>query len=170
MPRMMLGLRGAGCRDNDAMTLLRQATRDDTPELWRVRYAVTENTLTPGRITDAELHAYLEDHGRGWVIELAPGRIAGFSIGDARDGHIWAMFVDPALHGRGYGRLLHDVMVDWLFAQGHRRLDLGTQPDSRAEAFYRRAGWRPLAEGLDAHGDKRFELRLEDWKPHAANP
>lgn len=152
------------------MSRLRQATRDDTAEIWRVRYAVTENTLTPGRISDAELHAHLEDFGRGWVVELAPGpqlKIAGFAIGDARDGHIWAMFVDPPLHGQGYGRQLHDVMVDWLFAQGHLRLDLGTQPGSRAEAFYRRAGWRPAGDGLDAWGDRRFELNRDDWKPHA---
>jgi GNAT superfamily N-acetyltransferase len=134
MACMMDRENAAGCRDNDAMSRLRQATRDDTAELWRVRYAVTENTLTPGRISDAELHAYLEDYGRGWVVELAPGRIAGFSIGDARDGHIWAMFVDPPLHGQGHGRVLHDVMVNWLFEQGHQRLDLGTMPNSRAEA------------------------------------
>lgn len=165
----MAGCDSARCRDNDAMTL-RIATRDDTAELWRVRYAVTENTLTPGRISDAELHAYLETYGRGWVVELAPGpdlKIAGFSIGDARDGHIWAMFVDPALHGHGYGRQLHDVMVDWLFSLGHQRLDLGTQPESRAEAFYRRAGWTPTGDALDAHGDRLFELRLENWKRHA---
>ncbi|HEY0956789.1 MAG TPA: GNAT family N-acetyltransferase [Roseateles sp.] len=146
---------------------LRLATRADTAELWRVRYAVTENKLTPGRIADAELHAYLEDFGRGWVVELDNGRIAGFAIADNRDGHIWAMFVDPPLHGRGYGRQLHDVMVGWLFEQGHTRLDLGTQPDSRAEAFYRRAGWQPTDEGLDAWGDKRFELLKKDWNPHA---
>ena len=148
--------------------LLRQATRDDADELWRVRYAVTENKLTPGRIPDTELHAYLEQHGRGWVIELAPApnlRIAGFAIGDARDGHIWAMFVDPPLHGQGYGRQLHDVRVAWLFAQGHKRLDLGTEPDSRAEAFYRRAGWQPTGDGLDAYGDQPFELHIEDWTP-----
>jgi GNAT superfamily N-acetyltransferase len=155
------------CRDNDAMSQLRQTTRADTAELWRVRYAVTENTLTPGRISDAELHAYLEDYGRGWVVELEPGRIAGFAIADNRDGHIWAMFVDPPLHGMGFGRVLHDAMVDWLFAQGHRRLDLGTMPDSRAEAFYRRAGWKPMGEGLNEWGDRQFELKLEDWKPHA---
>ncbi|WP_457427145.1 GNAT family N-acetyltransferase [Roseateles sp. P5_E7] len=150
------------------MSRLRQATRDDTAEIWRVRYAVTENTLTPGRILDAELHIYLETYGRGWVIELEPApnlRIAGFAIGDARDGHIWAMFVDPPLHGRGYGRQLHDVMVDWLFAQGHQRLDLGTEPDSRAAAFYRRAGWRPTGEDPDAHGDQPFELHIANWTP-----
>ncbi|PZP27420.1 MAG: GNAT family N-acetyltransferase [Roseateles depolymerans] len=146
--------------------LLRQATRADTAELWRVRYAVTENRLTPGRIGDAELWAYLEQYGRGWVVELAPHRIAGFAIGDARDGNIWALFVDPAREGLGHGRRLHDVMVDWLFATGLTRLNLGTQPGSRAEAFYRRAGWRPLS--LDEHGEQRFELLASDWKaPHA---
>jgi GNAT superfamily N-acetyltransferase len=147
--------------------LLRQANRDDTAEIWRVRYAVTENRLTPGRISNAELHAYLEDFGRGWVVELATGGIAGFAIGDARNGHIWAMFVDPPLHGRGYGRQLHDVMVGWLFAQGHARLDLGTEPDSRAEAFYRRAGWQPTGAAPDAYGDKHFELLKKDWKHDA---
>jgi GNAT superfamily N-acetyltransferase len=166
MARIISGLGAPACRDNDAMTL-RIATLDDTPEIWRVRYAVTENTLTPGRISEAELHAYLEDYGRGWVVELAPGRIAGFSIGDARDGHIWALFVDPALHGQGYGRQLHDVMVDWLFAQGHTRLDLATAPNSRAEAFYRRAGWQPTGDGLDRWGDLPFELHRKDWLRHA---
>jgi len=40
-------------------------------------------------------------------------------------------------------------------------------PGSRAEAFYRRAGWKPTDEGLDAYGDKRFELLKQDWNPHA---
>lgn len=159
--------RAAGCRDNDGMSLLRQATREDSAEIWRVRYAVTENRLTPGRISEAELLAYLEDHGRGWVVELEPGRLAGFAIADNRSGHIWAMFVDPPLHGQGHGRRLHDAMVGWLFDQGHSRLDLGTQPGSRAEAFYRRAGWRPLDAGPDAQGDRQFELLKQDWKPHA---
>lgn len=141
--------------------MLRIATRDDAAEIWRVRYAVTENTLTPGRIGDPELFDHLERFGRGWVLELAPGRIAGFSIGDARDGNIWALFVDPACHGAGHGRALHDVMVDWLFSTGLARLSLGTQPGSRADAFYRRAGWRPLH--IDDHGERRFELLATDW-------
>lgn len=160
----------AGCRDNDVMSRLRQANRADADEIWRVRYLVTENRLTPGRLDHALLNPYLEEYGRGWVVELEPGpnlKIAGFSIGDARDGNIWALFVDPALHGRGYGRQLHDVMVNWLFAQGLTRLNLGTQPDSRAESFYRRAGWRATQESLDAHGDKRFELLKKDWTSHA---
>lgn len=147
--------------------LLRLATPADAAEIWRVRYLVTENRLTPGRLDHALLDDYLERFGRGWVIDLGHGRIAGFSIGDARDGNIWALFVDPACEGQGHGRRLHAVMVDWLFAQGLATLNLGTQPDSRAEAFYRRAGWRPTDAGLDSHGDRRLELTVKDWTSHA---
>ena len=146
--------------------MLRIATREDAAEIWRVRYAVTENTLTPGRISEQELFDHLETFGRGWVAELAPGRIAGFAIGDARDGNIWALFVDPAHQGAGHGLALHDAMVGWLFSTGLPRLSLGTQPDSRADAFYRRAGWRPLH--ICDHGERRFELVAADWKARHA--
>lgn len=146
--------------------MLRLATRQDIAEIWRVRYAVTQNTLTPGRISDQAVFDHLEDFGCGWVVELAPDRIAGFSIGDARDGNIWALFVDPACEGQGHGRALHDVMVEWLFAQGLTRLSLGTEVDSRAESFYRRSGWRPLH--IDDHGERRMELLAADWKARHA--
>jgi len=93
--------------------LLRQARRADAPRLLRVRYAVTENTLTPGRIGDAELFDQIERTGRGWVVE-EDGEIVGFAIGNASDGNIWALFVDPCAQGRGHGTRLHDTMVDWL--------------------------------------------------------
>ena len=50
---------------NQPTAILRQATRDDVAGLWRVRYAVTENTLTPGRIGDDELVDQIERTGRG---------------------------------------------------------------------------------------------------------
>lgn len=152
---------------------LRIATRADADEIWRVRYSVTENRLTPGRLDPALLTPYLENWGRGWVIELAPSprlRIAGFAIGDARDGNIWALFMDPACAGQGHGRRLHDVMVGWLFAQGLPLLNLGTQPDSRAERFYRRAGWQPVDAGPLGPGDRHFTLNPKDWHRHAGNP
>ena len=147
--------------------LLRLATLADSDEIWRVRYLVTENRLTPGRLDHALLDDYLGRFGRGWVVDLGAGKIAGFAIGDARDGNLWALFVDPACAGQGHGQRLHAVMVDWLFGQGLPTLNLGTQPDSRAEAFYRRAGWKPTDAALDVHGDLRMALTLGDWK--AAN-
>ncbi len=132
---------------------IRQATRSDLPQIQRIRAAVRENSLVSRRISDAEVIDHLERHGRGWVAE-SRGEIVGFSIGDARDGNIWALFVDPDREGRGAGRLLHDTMVDWLFAQGLQRLHLSTDPGTRAEGFYRRAGWTPLDL---ADGERQFE-------------
>jgi len=48
-------------------------------------------------------------------------------------------------------------MVDWLFSEGLERLNLGTAPGTRAEAFYRATGWTYL--GIDAHGEASFEMR-----------
>lgn len=136
-------------------TILRQATRDDAAGLWRVRYAVTENTLTPGRIGDEELFDQIERTGRGWVVE-EDGEIVAFAIGNASDGNIWALFVDPPAQGRGHGKRLHDVMVAWMFEQGLERLWLGTGNETRARAFYESLGW--VEKGPYGKLETRYEL------------
>src|SRR5688572_19872404 len=135
---------------------LRQATRADVPGMQRVRHSVRENMLTSGVITDEDVADYIERHGRGWVVVDERGEVIAFAIGDARDGNIWALFVDPEHEGRGHGRRLHDEMVAWLFSRGLERLWLGTEPKTRAERFYARAGW--IDKGLQANGERRFEL------------
>jgi GNAT superfamily N-acetyltransferase len=138
-----------------ADSLLRRATRADLPGIWRVRYAVRENTLTPGRIGDDEVIAQIEDTGRGWVVEEG-GEIVAFAICDARDGNIWALFVDPRAQGRGHGSRLHDEMVAWLWSRGFERLWLGTGNGTRARAFYEKHGWR--AAGPHGEHETRYEL------------
>ena len=135
--------------------LLRQLTRADLEGIWRVRYAVRENVLTPGRISDADVIEYMEVTGRGWCIEVN-GELVGFAIGSAVDGKIWALFVHPDHAGRGYGRRLHDEMIAWLWARGLQRLWLTTQAGSHAETFYRLSGW--IASGRTEQGELRFEL------------
>ncbi len=143
---------------------LRQATRADGAGLWRVRYAVRENTLTPGRIGDDELFDQIERTGRGWVVvdsdrvvnDPSDDGIVAFAIGNASDGNIWALFVDPAAQGRGHGARLHDVMVEWLFAQGLERLWLGTGNETRARRFYEKHGWREA--GPYGEHETRYEL------------
>ena len=136
------------------MNLLRQAHAGDVAAMHRVRLAVRENPLPSGRVREADYLPYLESHGRGWVVE-ADGAVVAFAVGDARDGNIWALFVAPGHEGRGYGRRLHDVMVDWLAAQGCPTLWLGTAPGTRAERFYEAAGWRRC--GPTPSGELRFE-------------
>jgi GNAT superfamily N-acetyltransferase len=135
---------------------LRHAVRADVPGIQRVRHAVRENMLTSGVITDGDVADYLERFGRGWVVVDEANEVLGFAIGDARDGNIWALFMDPAHEGRGHGRRLHDEMVAWLFSTGLTRLWLATEPDTRAQRFYEQAGW--TNKGALPSGELRFEL------------
>lgn len=135
---------------------IRQATMDDADDLWRIRYAVTENTLTPGYITDEDLRESLEDTGRGWV-SVVDGRITGFAIGVVATSNIWALFIDPPWQGRGHGARLHDVMVEWLFAQGLDLLWLDTGAQTQARRFYEARGWQDT--GVAEAWGIRYELR-----------
>lgn len=109
------------------------------PGLWEVRYAVIENTLTPGRISDEELRRSIEDDGRGWVAE-EEGVILGFAIG-LFSGNVWALFVRPGAERRGIGSALHDEMLRWFAGQPQERLWLSTGSQTRARAFYETRGW-----------------------------
>jgi GNAT superfamily N-acetyltransferase len=133
---------------------LRIATRADVPGIMRVRMAVRENRLERLVISDADCIEAIELSGRGWVAEV-DGRIVGFAIGNHQSGNIWALFLLPEFERRGIGRRLHDVMIDWLWAQGLERLWLGTAPNTRAQAFYQAAGWQQA--GVTAQGEVRFE-------------
>jgi GNAT superfamily N-acetyltransferase len=122
----------------------------------RVRLAVRENMLSsPSVISESDYIAFIEVKGRGWVIEV-DGEVVAFAVGDASDGNIWALFVDPDYEGRGYGKRLNATMVEWLRGQGLRRLWLTTDPDSRAAGFYAAVGWRYVC--MTESGEARFEL------------
>jgi GNAT superfamily N-acetyltransferase len=137
------------------MSTLRQACRDDIPALMRIRLAVVENRLTSRTISSSDYAEAIEHTGRGWVIE-ADGEVVAFAVGNSETGNIWAFFVLPAHEGRGYGHRLHDAMVKWLWTRGLDRLSLTTEPGTRAQRFYERAGW--VCTGVESSGELRFEL------------
>lgn len=121
----------------------------------RVRLTVRENVLSdPGRVTEADYLAALDELGCTWVIETEGG-IAAFATG-YRSGSIWALFVHPDHEGLGYGGILHSAVVSWLWALGHQRIWLTTGPGTRAERFYISRGWQPC--GTVPTGDIRLEL------------
>ena len=138
--------------------VLRQAVRADIGAMHRVRLSVRENQLsTPTRISHADYMAAIELTGRGWVIEY-DGVVIAFAVGNFTNGNIWALFVDPAFEGRGYGKRLHSEMIEWLRSRDLARLWLTTEAGSRAADFYPALGWR--AAGESACGELRFELDL----------
>ena len=119
----------------------RRATADDIPAMSRIRLAAKENALSnPARVTEAMYRDYLDALGRGWVAEQ-DGEIIGFAYADRADASIWALFVDPGREGRGAGKQLLRLAVDWLFEIGHDEVRLGTEANTRADRFYAAQGW-----------------------------
>ena len=146
--------------------LFREATINDIGEIQRVRLTVKENVLSdPALVTDADCIDYITRKGKGWVCET-DGRIVGFAIADVEGNNIWALFLEPGYEGRGIGRKLHGLMLDWYFSQTDKALWLSTQPSSRAERFYRKAGWKEA--GTYGKGELKFEITSAQWKSMAA--
>lgn len=125
----------------------------------RVRGAVLENRLTTTVLSAEDYRSAIVERGRGWVA-VDGERVVGFAVGSREDGNLWALFVEPQSEQQGLGRRLLDAVVEWLGAEGVRRMWLRTDPGTRAEGFYRAAGWE--ACGVNADGELRFELALVD--------
>ncbi len=141
--------------------IYREARLADIPQIQIVRHSVKENTLSdPALVTDQDCVTYLTVRGKGWVCEI-DSRIVGFSIADLQDNNIWALFVHPEFEGRGIGRRLHDMMLDWYFSQTKEKVWLGTESSTRAAQFYRKSGWTEA--GTHGKGETRFEMTYENW-------
>jgi GNAT superfamily N-acetyltransferase len=142
--------------------IFREAVMGDIPQIQEVRNSVKENVLSdPGLVTDQDCADFLTVRGKGWVCVIND-LIVGFSIADLQDNNIWALFVRPEYEGLGIGLKLHQLMLDWYFDQEKENVWLGTAPNSRAERFYRKAGWK--ACGTHGKGEIKFEMNAEEWK------
>ena len=142
--------------------IYRQARIEDIPQLQLVRNSVRENVLSdPSLVTNEACREYLTERGKGWVCELN-GRIIGFAIADLKEDNIWALFVHPEFEGKGIGRNLHKLMLDWYFSMGKEKVWLGTSPGTRAADFYSKMGWTET--GLHGSDEIKFKMTKEDWK------
>jgi GNAT superfamily N-acetyltransferase len=141
--------------------ILRAAKIEDIPQIQIVRNSVTENTLSdPNLVTNEDCEVYLTVRGKGWVCEI-DRQIVGFAIVDLKENNIWALFLDPKFERQGIGRQLHHIMLNWYFTQTQATVWLGTAFNTRAEKFYRKAGWKEVG----THGTKeiKFEMSYNDW-------
>jgi GNAT superfamily N-acetyltransferase len=139
----------------------REATIKDISQIQTVRNSVKENQLSnPALVTDKDCEEYLTVRGQGWVCEIGD-RIVGFSIADIQGNNIWALFVHPEYEGKGIGKMLHTLMMDWYFQKTEKAVWLSTAPGTRAEKFYKRSGWHEA--GFHGKGEIRFEMSYPDW-------
>jgi GNAT superfamily N-acetyltransferase len=142
--------------------VVREAGTDDIPAIQYIRNSVKENRLShPSVVPDSDVLHFITVRGKGWVC-FAGDVMVGFAIADLEDHNIWALFVLPEQEGKGIGRALQQVMLDWYFTQTKETVWLGTAPGTRAEGFYRESGWRDT--GMKKNGEAGFEMTYEDWK------
>ncbi len=142
--------------------IFREAQTADIPQIQIVRNSVKENTLSdPALVPDKDVEDYMTRRGRGWVCEIN-NTIIGFAIVSVTDRNVWALFIQPGFEKKGIGRRLHDEMMDWYFNQTAEMIWLGTAPGTRAELFYRKAGWREV--GTHGKSEIKFEMTAEKWQ------
>jgi GNAT superfamily N-acetyltransferase len=117
--------------------------------------SVQENILSdPSKVTGSDYLSMIGERGRGWVCEIN-GHIIGFSIIDLQEKNVWALFILPQYEGRGIGKTLHNMMMQWASGQNIDRVWLSTGPSTRAEGFYRKMGWEEV--GMMENGEIKFE-------------
>lgn len=86
--------------------------------------------------------------------------VAAARAGQERIGEITHVMVDPALQGRGVGRLLVEDAVSEARAHGLDSLVLVTPPGSEARSFYGRLGWTEDGEVVSGSGEPFVRFRL----------
>jgi GNAT superfamily N-acetyltransferase len=142
--------------------IIRQALVADITGIQVVRNSVKENMLSnPALVPDTDVEDYINNRGRGWVAEI-DGTVIGFSIISVQHNNVWALFVQPAMAQKGVGKALHHTMLEWYFSQTTTTVWLGTEPGTRAEQFYRLAGWKSV--GMHGKNEIKFEMEFAQWK------
>ncbi|MGH8055530.1 MAG: GNAT family N-acetyltransferase [Stenotrophomonas sp.] len=139
---------------------VRLAVAADVEALFDIRTSVTQNHLSREQMAqmgiDAEsLAAAVSAAPCAWLAEV-DGQPVAFSMIDLDDACLFAVFVRPAFEGQGLGTAVLQPAEAALFAR-HARIWLSTdgREPVRANGFYRRHGWVPVA-ALD-DGDVRYE-------------
>lgn len=141
---------------------IRVAAEADVETLFDIRTSVRENhesreQLAAIGVTPESVGGMLGTTARAWLAEF-DGVPAAFSMADAGQGTIFAMFVRPEYEGRGLGRALMREAEDWLFAAGWDEIWLLTGGGPlRANGFYKHLGWE--VKGREADGQLRFVKR-----------
>jgi len=142
------------------MAHIRVATEADVESLFDIRTSVLENhqsraDLARVGVTPDSVAQMLHSSSRAWIASERKQDVA-FSMADASEATVFAMFVRPAFEGRGLGRILMKRAEEWLFAQGCVEIWLLTDAnrDVRANGFYRHLGWDDA--GIQQDGQVKF--------------
>ena len=152
----------------------RSASILDIPAMLEIRFSVRENKLSnPNRVTTQFIEEYLDflfdDRPyelRGWVCEFN-GKVVGYCYAETGNASIWALFVSPIYEGKGIGKALLNLAVNWLFNLGKKQVRLSTQANTRADRFYSAQGW--IKRGMKNDTEVWYCLPNQAKQSKAAN-
>lgn len=104
--------------------------------IWRRAVAATHDFLAPDDLTEIEamVRGFLPEVPLTFAVDR-DGTVAGFMV--LSEGHLDALFIDPAAHGRGAGRAL----VAHALARFPRLVTDVNEQNAGAAAFYARLGF-----------------------------
>lgn len=139
--------------------MIRRATVDDAAVIasiqargWRHAYAdiVEPERMPDPADTEPRWRERLADPAHDAIVYEIDGTVAGFATlgasrdagAEARDGELYAIYVEPSAQGAGVGKALMAAAVDGLRARGFADAILWTlEANGLACAFYERHGW-----------------------------
>jgi GNAT superfamily N-acetyltransferase len=136
----------------------RLATRDDIPELVRLRAVMLESVwgqtaggweascaaILERGLAEGTMAAAVVDRPDGGGLAAAGvavvgQRLPGPGCADGRYGYVQSMSTDPAHRRQGLGRAVFDCLMRWYAEAGVTRVDLHTSP--MGEPLYRQFGF-----------------------------
>ena len=143
--------------------VFRETQLSDIESMFSVRGRTRQNPISKERLASygvtSETSAANMSSGRvkGWAC-IHESSLVGFCNGDSSNGEILVLAVLPEYEGRGVGKHLLALAVEWLRSIGFEKPWLAASPDAsiRAHGFYRALGWRPSGAILQ-NGDQILE-------------
>ncbi|WP_374407561.1 acetyltransferase [Pelagerythrobacter sp.] len=139
---------------------IRKGSPADVPRalsIWRAAVDATHGFLTPEdrREIDRMVVDEFFPHAELWLAETGDGHVLGFLVMQGEE--IDALFVDPAVHGQGYGTAL----LDHALALSPRATVEASEQASNALPFYEARGFERIGRSeTDPQGRPYPLIRL----------
>lgn len=150
--------------------MIRHARHGDEAAIQALVRACLEEYDLPYDLHDmdrdlADLEGNYPPSGNYFAVLEEEDRISGtvaIARLDAGRCELKRMYLAPALRGRGYGRTLLGIAIEFARAAGYRRIELDTSRKFKeAIRLYQRSGFQPATAGPScACADLRFVLEL----------
>jgi ribosomal protein S18 acetylase RimI-like enzyme len=148
---------------------IREIEQSDIQDILDIRVATKENhfsmqDLADIGITSQSVSKWLDGSIKGWICEIS-NKPVGFAMGDGDTGEVLVIAIYPQYEKQGLGKKLMFRLQNWLFASGHKKLWLWSNPSNkvRAYGFYRKLGWQPTGEIKG--NDELLTLKKENSSP-----